>query len=187
MSVLGLGSDKDESCSNNDDDAPAENAGHGVHDFFGDDDGADYGGAGDFADFGGAGGGDDDNDGEAPFGVDGQDAGVAGVGALFDPRRGMDGKQLFVGMLGDEEGDGMMLDYFDQGVLKNWAGPEHWKLRKVTRKRESHWRVVRSRRTDIGFSLLLGHQRIRTLLPPPLDKRARRRLRSSSTLNHQQP
>jgi condensin complex subunit 2 len=36
----------------------------------------------------------------------------------------------------DADGDGVMLDYFDQNFLKNWAGPEHWKLRKVVRKQE---------------------------------------------------
>ena len=36
--------------------------------------------------------------------------------------------------INDEEG---MMDYFDPTYLKNWAGPEHWKLRKVVRRRES--------------------------------------------------
>jgi len=35
----------------------------------------------------------------------------------------------------DEERGAM--DYFDQTFLKNWVGPEHWKLRKVIRKRRS--------------------------------------------------
>jgi hypothetical protein len=35
----------------------------------------------------------------------------------------------------DADGDGGMLDYFDQSLLKNWAGPEHWKLRKTVRRR----------------------------------------------------
>ena len=30
---------------------------------------------------------------------------------------------------------GVMMDYFDSNFLKNWAGPEHWKLRKVVRRR----------------------------------------------------
>ncbi len=107
-----------------------------MHDFFGDDD---AGGGG--ADFGGDFGGPvdrNDEDGEADFDVEGGNiGGVLGPEhAPLDPRRVGDGKQMFVGMSGDDEGDGMMLDYFDQGFLKNWAGPEHWKLRKVTRKRE---------------------------------------------------
>jgi condensin complex subunit 2 len=31
-------------------------------------------------------------------------------------------------------GDGGMLDYFDQSLLKNWAEPQHWKLRKAVRR-----------------------------------------------------
>ncbi len=30
----------------------------------------------------------------------------------------------------DEAGDGMF-DYFDQRMMKNWAGPEHWKMRRA--------------------------------------------------------
>lgn len=50
----------------------------------------------------------------------------------FDPRRPPNEKDLVMAMA-DEDGSGMM-DYFDQTFLKNWAGPEHWKLRKVVRK-----------------------------------------------------
>ncbi|OBZ74209.1 hypothetical protein A0H81_05851 [Grifola frondosa] len=38
---------------------------------------------------------------------------------------------------GNNEGGGLMMDYFDQSFLKNWAGPEHWKLRKVVRRPEA--------------------------------------------------
>lgn len=50
----------------------------------------------------------------------------------FDPRRMPNDRDLVLAMA---DGDGGTLDYFDQNVLKNWAGPEHWKLRKVIRKR----------------------------------------------------
>ncbi|EPQ56454.1 barren [Gloeophyllum trabeum ATCC 11539] len=53
----------------------------------------------------------------------------------FDPRRAPNERDLIMAMT-DAEGDGMM-DYFDQAFLKNWAGPEHWKLRKVVRKPEA--------------------------------------------------
>lgn len=36
----------------------------------------------------------------------------------------------------DPDAEGGTMDYFDKNVLQNWAGPEHWKLRKVIRKRE---------------------------------------------------
>lgn len=52
----------------------------------------------------------------------------------FDPRRVPNEREIVMAMTqGGEDG---MLDYFDQNFLKNWAGPEHWKLRKVVRKRE---------------------------------------------------
>jgi hypothetical protein len=37
----------------------------------------------------------------------------------------------------DADAEEGMLDYFDQSVLRNWAGPEHWKLRKTIRRRSS--------------------------------------------------
>ncbi|EMD38910.1 hypothetical protein CERSUDRAFT_133533, partial [Gelatoporia subvermispora B] len=53
----------------------------------------------------------------------------------FDPRRAPNERDIVMAMTeGDEEGGGMMMDYFDQTFLKNWAGPEHWKLRKVVRR-----------------------------------------------------
>lgn len=63
---------------------------------------------------------------------------IAGTGAFvpFDPRRAPNERDLIMAMT-DADGDsGMMYDYFDKTVLKNWAGPEHWKLRKVVRRRK---------------------------------------------------
>lgn len=54
----------------------------------------------------------------------------------FDPRRVPNERDLILAMT-DASGEGGSLDYFDQTFLKNWAGPEHWKLRKVVRKRLS--------------------------------------------------
>ena len=31
----------------------------------------------------------------------------------------------------DADGNAGMLDYFDHPLLKNWARPEHWELRKA--------------------------------------------------------
>jgi condensin complex subunit 2 len=57
-----------------------------------------------------------------------------GRNVAFDPRRAPNERALIMAMT-DADGDGGMLDYFDQSLLKNWAGPQHWKLRKAIRKR----------------------------------------------------
>lgn len=56
------------------------------------------------------------------------------TGALepFDPRCIPNERDLVMAMTSTAGEDGMM-DYFDQNFLKNWAGPEHWKLRKPVR------------------------------------------------------
>jgi len=62
--------------------------------------------------------------------------GMAGPGEHmpFDGRR--QGGELVMALVGGDEG-GDMFDYFDKGFGKSWAGAEHWKLRKVTRKGRS--------------------------------------------------
>lgn len=88
--------------------------------------------------------GDDYNEGPDDFG--GEDRGSAGLDGEpgnaplvpFDPRKGPNERDLILAMTdADQEGGGMMMDYFDQSFKKNWAGPEHWKLRKVVRRRRS--------------------------------------------------
>lgn len=78
----------------------------------------------------GMGGGDgpiDDGDGTQPR---------TGVFEPFDPRRVPNERDLILAMT-EPGANGSSLDYFDQTFLKNWAGPEHWKLRKVVRRRTS--------------------------------------------------
>lgn len=103
-------------------------------DFFGGEDfdsGAPMASMGGFDDFsaGGEGAG-DEGDMTAGFGGG---VGMAGPGEHmpFDGRR--QAGDLVMALVGGEDGDGMF-DYFDKGFGKNWAGAEHWKLRKVTRK-----------------------------------------------------
>jgi condensin complex subunit 2 len=84
---------------------------------------------------------DNDNDYGGGAGSDGEGDGARQVtgGAFvpFDPRRVPNERDLVMAMTGDGDGeDGGMMDYFDQNFLKNWAGPEHWKLRKVVRRRK---------------------------------------------------
>lgn len=58
-------------------------------------------------------------------------------GALlpFDPRRAPNERDLVMAVT-DADGENAIMGYFDQNFMKNWAGPEHWKLRKVVRKRK---------------------------------------------------
>lgn len=96
--------------------------GEGEHDFFG---GDDYDMGGDDAGFDDAGS------------VDGgQGLAMGSAEDLpFDPRRQGRGGELVMAMMGgmNNDDDGMF-DYFDKGFGKAWAGHEHWKLRKVSRK-----------------------------------------------------
>jgi condensin complex subunit 2 len=89
----------------------------------------DYGGD----DFGGPEPGDAEGGGFEPG--QGNEPGAKANGAFepFDPRRMPNERDLVMAMT-DVDGGGGMMDYFDQNFLKNWAGPEHWKLRKPVRK-----------------------------------------------------
>ncbi|CAE6402264.1 unnamed protein product [Rhizoctonia solani] len=49
----------------------------------------------------------------------------------FDPRRGRDERTLIMSMSEDAT---EMLDYFDTTAMKNWAGPQHWKVKRAIRK-----------------------------------------------------
>lgn len=53
----------------------------------------------------------------------------------FDPRRIPTERDLVMAMT-DADGESGIMGYFDQNIMKNWAGPEHWKLRKAIRKRK---------------------------------------------------
>ena len=53
----------------------------------------------------------------------------------YDPRRAPNERDLLLAMT-EPGANGSSLDYFDQTFVKNWAGPEHWKLRKVVRRRK---------------------------------------------------
>ncbi|OCF42340.1 hypothetical protein I317_03844 [Kwoniella heveanensis CBS 569] len=108
-----------------------------VHDFFGDED-YDMGPAGGFDDAGSMGG--DDLEAAEAYGGGGAGFGrgvaMAAPGehlGPFDPRRQAGPGELVValGAGDDEEG---MFDYFDKGFGKSWAGADHWKLRKVSKK-----------------------------------------------------
>ncbi|KAF8899622.1 condensin complex subunit 2/barren [Gymnopilus junonius] len=92
-------------------------------------------------DFGGDFGGDDDF-GDDPshngsVGPSGEiEEGRPGPFVPFDPRRAPTERDLKL-VMADPNSEGGALDYFDQNFLKNWAGPEHWKLRKNIRKPEA--------------------------------------------------
>ena len=131
-----------------DDDLGDFGATGGGDDFMDVDGGAPGGGAEDFFvgdqavddDYGGMG---DDQPGMDGDGAGGMDDGAATaaqqgprIGGFepFDPRRAPNERDLILAMT-EPGAEGSSLDYFDQTFVKNWAGPEHWKLRKVIRKR----------------------------------------------------
>ncbi|GAA6013906.1 hypothetical protein JCM11491_000466 [Sporobolomyces phaffii] len=69
--------------------------------------------------------------------------GGAGYGAVesFDPRRAGTGERDLVmamdgtgAAIGGEEDTRGLFDYFDGKMGKNWAGPEHWKMRRNVKK-----------------------------------------------------
>ena len=74
----------------------------------------------------------------APFGVDDSEefGRVAVVGGMepFDPRQAPNERDLIMAMNVDDDQE-EMLDYFNATFMKNWAGPEHWKLRRAVKKR----------------------------------------------------
>jgi condensin complex subunit 2 len=91
-------------------------------------------------DFGGDGYDQGGEDGE--MGEEGMEARAGAPLAPFDPRRAPNPTELVMAMA--NAGGQDMLDYFDASVIKNWAGPEHWKMRKVIRKGKkiSQWRLA---------------------------------------------
>jgi condensin complex subunit 2 len=91
-------------------------------------------------DFGGTGdigpdeyGGDNNSNGSIAGEGDHGEGGRPGAFVPFDPRRVPNERDLVMAMT-DADGEGVM-DYFDLNFLKDWAGPEHWKLRKVIKRR----------------------------------------------------
>lgn len=105
-------------------------------DFFGGEDfdtGAPMGGG--FDDYPGA-GADDDGDNEGEGGAFSHMA-TAGPGEHMPLDGRKHGGDLVFGLLDADDSAGMF-DYFDKGFGKNWAGAEHYKLRRVARKGEPH-------------------------------------------------
>nr|XP_019047383.1 hypothetical protein I302_03996 [Kwoniella bestiolae CBS 10118]OCF26313.1 hypothetical protein I302_03996 [Kwoniella bestiolae CBS 10118] len=107
-----------------------------AHDFFGDED-YDMGPSGGFDD--GASMIGDDMDTQEAYGGPGMGGslGMAAPGehhGPFDPRRQAGPGELVMAFGAGDDGTEGMFDYFDKGFGKAWAGADHWKLRKVTRK-----------------------------------------------------
>lgn len=85
-----------------------------------------------------------DNDGMG--GVDGED----GEAGTFDPASG----QFMVSLnhpKGGEGGHEDILSYFDQALQKNWAGPEHWRIRKI--KDSSKPTEAKARKEKVPFEI----------------------------------
>lgn len=128
---------------------PAPAYGNGdEEDFFGggndfndhDQDGGDYAGfSGGDAPQDAEGDAEDGNDGDLHNSANANSRVVYGPTVPFDPTKSTGSNGLVMAM---DDGEAMMLDYFDQGFLKNWAGPEHWKLRRAI-KRGNHAHMSR--------------------------------------------
>ncbi|THU91518.1 barren, partial [Dendrothele bispora CBS 962.96] len=123
-------------------DMAMDNDDHPVEDFFVGDDAVvdDYAGGGfDMI------GGDDDNS-STGAGPSGEVAvGEPGSFVPFDPRRIPDQRDLILAMT--DENSGGTLDYFGEDFIrKNWAGPEHWKMRKTIRRPETDTAEKKTRR-----------------------------------------
>ena len=90
---------------------------------------------------GGMGGGDygGDNNSNGSIGPVDDVGGRPGPYVAFDPRRAQNGRDLILALA---ETDGNSLEYFDQTFLKNWAGPEHWKLTKKTIRRSKPSEII---------------------------------------------
>jgi len=134
----------------------------------GDDFGGDDLGPGEYVGEDGEDGSPDAQAGLGPAGPDG------GRHIAFDPRRAPNERALIMAMT-DADGEGGMLDYFDQAALKNWAGPEHWKLRKTIRRRSSLY-------LSLGLPLIPLHFFVQPTppklpLPPNLSGRRKRHSR----------
>jgi condensin complex subunit 2 len=82
-----------------------------------------------------------DNDGMG--GVDGED----GETGTFDPASG----QFVVSLNPTQGGHEDILSYFDQALQKNWAGPEHWRIRKI--KDSSKPIEAKTRKEKIPFEI----------------------------------
>lgn len=129
-------------------DVPAFNAGLDEDDDMGfggalhDNDDNDYGGGGNnegaqdfFSDLHNGNNDDGGNDGfGAGVGDDGDDNGGLGQGRVEPFRIGNAGGERDLVMTMAANGE-QMFDHFDAALMKNWAGPEHWKMRRVAVKK----------------------------------------------------
>lgn len=89
-----------------------------------------------------------------PGGEQGEGTGNAnGPYGPFDPRRMRTESDRIIAMT-EGDGQGGMIELFDQTFLKNWAGPEHWKLRRVVKRRmylQGMCQIFSSRLTGISL------------------------------------
>ena len=133
----------------------------------GDDFGGDDLGPGEYVGEDGENGSADAQAGLGPAGSDG------GRHIAFDPRRAPNERALIMAMT-DADGEGGMLDYFDQSALKNWAGPEHWKLRKTIRRRSSLHLSLGLPLMSLGVFFFVQPTPLKLPLPPNLGGRRKR-------------
>ncbi|SCZ97822.1 BZ3500_MvSof-1268-A1-R1_Chr3-3g06394 [Microbotryum saponariae] len=107
------------------------------------------------------GGSNDNDDGGADGAVD-FFADEPGAGRPFDPSRddspgfmggGQDGDggELVMSME-NGSGDGHLFDLLDAGLSKNWAGPEHWKMRRLVQRKPEDETAAKQRKEKVTFA-----------------------------------
>lgn len=69
-------------------------------------------------------------------GIETMGAGMAGSYGPYDPRHIRNESDRIIAQT-EGDGQGGMIELFDQRTTGNWAGPEHWKLKKTIKRRTS--------------------------------------------------
>ncbi|BGP58418.1 hypothetical protein JCM8202_004242 [Rhodotorula sphaerocarpa] len=87
----------------------------------------------------------------------GSGGGGTGFGHVepFDPRRVADERDLVMSMEGAYDAEGGMFEFFDAKLGKNWAGPEHWKMRRAQagKKDDGPPAAKKERKEKVAFAM----------------------------------
>jgi condensin complex subunit 2 len=85
------------------------------------------------------------------------DGGAEGSGNMevgsYEADAGEYGVMLLPGHQRDDGGHENILSYFDQALKKNWAGPEHWRIRKIKDNAKSATPTTKTRKEKEPFEI----------------------------------